>query len=213
MNRATAKFMFDQDFAAVREAKPAAHEAAVNEADAIGHARGFAAAMAEARAGAEHSSAAALERIAAMLEEFKQELAAAEARFETEAVAVAVAIAKKLAPALIEREPVAEIAALVSDCFRHLVAAPHLVVRVSEAQQGSVGQAIEEIARQRGVASHLVVLAEPEIATGDCRIEWADGGVRRDRAATEATIDEAVSRYVEARIAAGNENVSRRSDR
>jgi flagellar assembly protein FliH len=217
MGSATAKFMFDQDFAAVREAKPAvavpAHETAVKEADAIGHARGFAAAMAESRVGAEHRSAAALERIAALLDDFKQELAAAEARFETEAVAVAVAIAKKLAPALIEREPVAEIAALVSGCFRHLVAAPHLVVRVSEAQQGSVGQAIEAIARERGVASHLVVLAEPEIATGDCRIEWADGGMRRDHAATEAAIDEAVSRYVEARIAAGKENVSRRSDR
>src|SRR5579862_8108190 len=119
MSPATAKFMFDQDFAAVREAKPAValatHETAVRDADAVGHARGFAAAMTEARAGAEHRSAAALERIAARLDEFRQELAAAEARFETEAVAVAVAIAKKLAPALIEREPIAEIAALVSE--------------------------------------------------------------------------------------------------
>ena len=44
-----------------------------------------------------------------------------------------------------------------------------------------------------------MVLAEPDIALGDCRIEWADGGVTRDSAATEAAIDEAVARYVAAR--------------
>jgi flagellar assembly protein FliH len=217
MSRASTKFMFDQDFAAACEVKPAialaAHEAALRQADALGHARGFAAATAEALVGAEHRSAAALERIAAVLDDLKRELSAAEARFETEAVEVAVAVAKKLAPALIEREPIAEIAALVVECFRHLVAAPHLVVRVSEAQHASVGRAIEEIARERGVASHLVVLAEPEIATGDCRIEWADGGVRRDRAATGAAIEEAVSRYVEGRIADGKQDASRRLDR
>ena len=217
MTRASAKFMFDQDFAAAREAKPAValavHEAALQDADAIGHARGFAAASAQALSGAEHRSATALERIAILLDDFKRELAVAEARFETEAVEVAVAVARKLAPALIAREPIAEIAALVVDCFRHLVSAPHLVVRVSEAQHVSVGKAIEEIARERGVASHLVVLAEPEIATGDCCIEWADGGVRRNRAATEAAIEEVVSRYVEGRIADGKENASRRFER
>ena len=43
------------------------------------------------------------------------------------------------------------------------------------------------------------MLAEPGMALGDCRIEWADGGLARDRAATEAAIDEAVGRYVAAR--------------
>jgi flagellar assembly protein FliH len=44
-----------------------------------------------------------------------------------------------------------------------------------------------------------VVLAEPDIAPGDCRIEWADGGVNRNRASAEAAISEAVNRYVAAR--------------
>jgi flagellar assembly protein FliH len=93
---------------------------------------------------------------------------------------------------------------LAMDCFRHLVTAPHVVVRVNDAQHASVGKPIEEMVRARGLASHLVVLAEPDIQTGDCRIEWADGGVNRDRGATEAAIDEAVSRYVKARLAAAS---------
>ena len=58
---------------------------------------------------------------------------------------------------------------------------------------------LEEIARLRGFEGRLVVLAEPDIALGDCRIEWADGGLARDRAATEAAIAEAVERYVAVR--------------
>jgi flagellar assembly protein FliH len=217
MTRASAKFLFDQDFAAAGEAKPsvplAAHEVKLKEAEAIGYRHGFAAAQAEALADAEQRSAAAIERVASTLEDLGRGLSATEAKLETEAVDVAVAVAKKLAPALIEREPLAEIAALVIDCVRHLVAAPHLVVRVSDAQHASVGARIAEIARARSLASHLVVLAEPDIQTGDCRIEWADGGVTRDRAAIEAEIDEAVSRYVNARLAASTQEAPRRFDR
>ena len=43
------------------------------------------------------------------------------------------------------------------------------------------------------------MLAEPDIAPGDCRIEWADGGIKRDSAAIEAAIDEAVARYIASR--------------
>jgi flagellar assembly protein FliH len=44
-----------------------------------------------------------------------------------------------------------------------------------------------------------VVLGVPDIQIGDCRIEWADGGLTRDRATTEAAIVEAVDRYVAVR--------------
>jgi flagellar assembly protein FliH len=205
---APAKFLFDHDFAApaaVKTAIPlAVHEANLMEADASAYQRGFAAARAEIVAEAEQRSAAALEGIAARLEDVMRGLSGVEARLETEAVDVAVAVAKKLAAALIAREPLAEISALAMDCFRHLVTAPHVVVRVNDAQHASVGKPIEEMVRARGLASHLVVLAEPDIATGDCRIEWADGGLTRDRSATEAAIDEAVARYVKARLAAAS---------
>ena len=47
------------------------------------------------------------------------------------------------------------------------------------------------------------MLAEPDIATGDCRIEWADGGVVLERAAIEAKISELVGRYLASRDQAG----------
>jgi flagellar assembly protein FliH len=200
---ARAKFMFDVDFAAGsdparRGITPAAHEAALAEARAKAYRDGVAAAVAEAEA----RSAVALERIAATLEDAARRLAAIETRLEAEAVEVAVAVARKLAPELIAREPLAEIAALARGCFAQLVAAPHVVVRVSDALHAPAREQLEQTARLHGFDGRLIVLGEPEIASGDCRIEWADGGIVRDRAATDAAIAAAVNRYAAARRAA-----------
>jgi flagellar assembly protein FliH len=203
MMRAPAKYLFDDDFARVGDARPTIglveHAAKVKDAEAGAFNRGFAAATAEARTSAETRSAATLERVAVALEDLNRGLSAVAAKVECEAVEVAVAVARKLAPELIAREPFAEIAALAADCFRQLIAVPHVVVRVNDALQLTARGKLDEIVRARGLESRLVVLAEPEIAVGDCRIEWADGGVTRDSAATTAAINEAVKRYLDAR--------------
>lgn len=203
---APVKFLFEDDFAAKEAARPAeptvplsAHQAALAEAEARGHRTGFAAAEAKAIAEAERRAAAAYERVAAGIEALARGLLAVETRLEAEAVEVAVAVARKLAPELVAAEPLAEIAALAADCFRHLIAAPHVAIRVNDALYESARARLEEIARLHGFDGRLVVLAAPEIAAGDCRIEWADGGMVRDCAAVEAAIAEAVARYVAAR--------------
>ena len=122
---------------------------------------------------------------------------------ETEAVDVAVAVARKLCSELVSREPLGEITALVSDCFSHLVATPHLVVRINDQLYDAARANIERQAAQSGFEGRLVILAEPDIATGDCRIEWADGGVVLERAAVEAKISELVGRYMASRDQAG----------
>src|SRR5215468_650727 len=192
MGSAPAKFMFDNDFAAGgRGSKPtislADHAEKVAQAEAAARARGFA----EAGREAEQRAAVALERIAALLQGLDRSLAAVQARLEAEAVEVAVAVARKLVPALIAREPLAEVSALAADCFRHLVASPHIVVRVSDTLHASAREQLDEIIRRLGLESRLV-------APGDCRIEWADGGICRDSAAVAAAIDQAVTRYVSA---------------
>lgn len=203
--RAPAKYLFDDDFARAGNGKPsialAEHAIKVKEAESAAFARGFAAAAAEAKTATEAHAAAALERIAVALETLDRGMSSVTARLESEAIEVAVAVARKLAPELIAREPFAEIAALATDCFQHLVATPHVVVRVNDALHQTARAKLDDIVRARGLDSRLVVLAEPDIAHGDCRIEWADGGINRDSAATTAAIDEAVKRYVDARLA------------
>jgi flagellar assembly protein FliH len=212
--RAPAKYLFDMDFGSRAEAKPtitlAEHETRLAEAEAAAYHKGATVAEVQALAESNRLTAAALERVADAFDSLDRALRGIEARLEAEAVEVAVAVARKLSPALIAREPFAEIAALATECFRHLVASPHVVVRVNDALYATTREKLEEIVRASGFEGRLVVLAESEIAPGDCRIEWADGGVNRSRAASEAVIGEAVVRYITARTAANpNDSIGR----
>jgi len=199
---APAKFLFDVDFAAGAKREPtialAEHAAKLAEAETAAHRRGYAEAQNDARVAADRRMAEALERIVSSLGEANKTFAAIEARLETEAVEVAVAVARKLAPALIAREPFAEISALAGSCFRELLASPHIVVRVNDALYAEAREKLDDIARAHGFEGRLVVLGEPSVALSDCRIEWADGGINRNNAATDAAIGEAVARYVNA---------------
>ena len=201
---AQAKYLFDQDFApnanpAEKPIAPSEHAILLGEAESKGFRDGFAAAEKEGTAIAARRAAEAFEQIGDALDRLARGLAAVEQRLETEAVELAVAIARKLAPELVLREPFAEIAALAADCLKQLSHAPHIVVRVNDSLHETARERLDEIARTRGFEGRLVVLADPEIAAGDCKIEWADGGVVRNAAKTDLAIGNAIGRYLGAR--------------
>jgi flagellar assembly protein FliH len=200
---APAKFMFDIDFSAPdrsREKVPPAEVAQkVAAAEAKGYRDGFDAGQREAKAESDRRTALALEEIKIAMQGIAACLAGVESRMETEAVDVAVAVARKLCSELIAAEPLGELSGLVSECFSHLVSTPHLVVRVNDQLYEAARERIERLVKPSGFQGRLVILAEPEIATGDCRIEWADGGVVLERAAIEAKINELVGRYIASR--------------
>jgi flagellar assembly protein FliH len=201
---AQAKYLFDQDFAAgangaaSRTPSPSDYALKLTEAEAKGFREGFDAAEHELAAVAQRRTAAATEQIADALDRLARGLAAVEARLEAESVELALALARKLAPELVSRQPFAEIAALAADCFKQLTQAPHVIVRVNDALHATARAQLEEIARMSGFDGRLVVVAEPEIAPGDCTIEWADGGVIRDQATINRTIGDTVGRYLDA---------------
>jgi flagellar assembly protein FliH len=201
---APAKFMFDMDFAApdkAREKPPTAADIAqkVASAEARAYRDGFDAAQREAKVESDRRAALALEEIGIAIKGIASRFAGIETRMETEAVDVAVAVARKLCSELLAAEPLGEITSLVSDCFSHLVSTPHLVVRINDALYEDARERIEQLSKQSGFEGRLVILAEPSIASGDCRIEWADGGVVLERAAIEAKINELVGRYMASR--------------
>ena len=202
---APAKFLFDMDFSAPdklreRPATPAEISQKIAEAEARAYRNGYDAAQREAKAESDRRTALALEEIGIAIKGIAQRFSGIEVRMETEAVDVAVAVARKLCNELVSREPLGEITALVADCFSHLVSTPHLVVRINEQLYEGAREGIERLAAHSGFTGRLVILAEPDIATGDCRIEWADGGVVLERAAIEAKINELVGRYMASRV-------------
>jgi flagellar assembly protein FliH len=200
---APAKFMFDTDFSATDKARERQTQAELAQKIAAAEARayrdGYGAAMRDAKAESDRRTALAMEEISIAMRSIAAGFAGIESRMETEAVDVAVAVARKLCSALIAEQPLGEITALVSDCFVQLVSTPHLVVRINASLYEIAHERIELLAKQSGFQGRLVILAEPEIETGDCRIEWADGGLVLDRAAVEAKINELVGRYIASR--------------
>jgi flagellar assembly protein FliH len=205
---APAKFLFDMDFGAPdktreRPATPSEIAQKIAAAEARAYRDGYDTALREARAESDRRAALALEEIGIAIKGIVTRFSGIETRMETEAVDVAVAVARKLCNELIAGEPLGEITALVSDCFSQLVSTPHLVVRINDSLYELARERIERLAKQSGFEGRLVILAEPEIVTGDCRIEWADGGVVLERAAIEAKISELVGRYMASRDQAG----------
>src|SRR5580692_8028165 len=152
---AAKKFLFDVDFARDNGGEPAGPAITLAE-----HALKLAAAETDAAVESGRRMADALERIATGLTMANDGLHAIETRLECEAVEVAVAVARKLAPALIAREPFAEISALAGDCFRQLIAAPHVAVRVNDALYATAKEKLDDIVRAKSFEGRLVVLAE-----------------------------------------------------
>ena len=205
---APAKFLFDLDFAAPDVAKERAATAIevaqqIADAEARAYRAGYEAARHEAKAESDRRAALALEEIGISIRAIAGRFATIEERMETEAVDVALSVARKLCAEMIAAEPLTEVMALVSDCFRHLTSTPHIVVRINDALYDAERAQIEQLAKRNGFEGKLVILVEPDIATGDCKIEWADGGVTLDRATIEAKISELVGRYLASRNQAG----------
>lgn len=127
---------------------------------------------------------------------------------EEDAVSLAFLVARRLCSQLIGRQPLAETIALVSECLGPLRKAPHLVIRVAEQDRDALTALVEPIVHEKGFEGRLVVLGEAEISSGDCHIEWADGGIKRDLKTLETEIDGSIRAYLQARNGSGPEQAA-----
>jgi flagellar assembly protein FliH len=209
---APAKFLFDTDFSVAKTKERVITSAEVTErmaeAETRGYRSGYDAGQHEATVENGRRLSLTLDQIGRSIETLVGHFSGAEARMEVEAVDVAVSVAKKLCTQLMAAEPLTEAMALVGECFKQLTSTPHIVVRINEQVYDGARPHIERLAKQSGFEGRLVILAEPDIPGGDCKIEWADGGVTLDRATTETKIDELVGRYMASRNRAAAETMT-----
>jgi len=182
------KFMFDTDFRG--NGRKAVDEAALETA----RAEGFHSGLDQARRDADHNLGALLAQLVrqteALLSQQDQRLAAIEAQ----AAQLAVATARGLAGAALADKPLAQLLTAARESMAHARHAPHLAIRVHESLVETVEGKLAALARETGFAGRIVVLGEPDIALGDGRLEWADGGIAIER----AQLDEAVGKAVAA---------------
>lgn len=109
---------------------------------------------------------------------------------------VALEIATALVPALIAREPLAEIEQLFGACVEHLKAEPRIVIRVEDQLIETLKDKIDGIAHQAGYPGRIVLLGEPEFLPAQCQIEWSDGGVNHRSPEQQGVIKKILADYV-----------------
>ncbi|MBY0610753.1 MAG: hypothetical protein K2P80_01080 [Beijerinckiaceae bacterium] len=170
------------------------HEAALREAEAKAFLRGHVEGAAAARLEEEARLARALEGMTAVLRQSAERLGHIETQASGEALRFAIEFAGMLSGSLVAERPIGPIAAAARQVFGDLRGVPHVAVRVAPDLVEPAREALSRIAREIGLDAKMIVLGEPEIATGDCRIEWADGGIVRDQALLKSKLDDAVTR-------------------
>jgi len=202
-----ARYLFDEVFALemanATQADPmvstTVHEAAVTAAREEGYAKG----VADGRRLAEETIAKriadSLAKLTAGLDGLVKRAAADRLDVEVAAVEMAQHAASRLAPQLVAREPAAELAAMLRTCMAEVRDVPHIAIRVSEDLVEDMRAHADRSAAEAGFAGTVIVLGDPDIAPGDGRIEWADGGVVRNMPAVMAAIDVAVTDYLAAK--------------
>jgi len=142
--------------------------------------------------------AQALEQVSMRLDALAGELGAIEAAASAEAIRFAHAFAVKLAGRLLDDAPMASIEEAARAIFDDLRGQPHVAVRVAPALVDAAKDRLATVARERGFDGRLIVLGEPEIPSGDVRIEWADGGIARERGRAEQLLAAAVEQSLAA---------------
>lgn len=201
------RFLFDTDFRspvappprdeapaaealaeAQARAEAAAREAAREAAEAEAYARGLQEGRAQAEAQVQTRLADALNRVAAAAAGMIAAADERDAAREAQALDFAVALGRKIAGAALDHHPVAAITEAAGRALQHLRGVPHLAIRVHDALVDETQGQVARLARERGYEGRLIVLGDPGMAPGDARIEWADGGVVRERAAIEAAL-------------------------
>ncbi|GJD95980.1 FliH/SctL family protein [Methylobacterium iners] len=186
------RFLFDTDFRQRDDAATAKEAAAMAEAVAQAHARGLQEGRAQAEAQAAARMADALTRLGLSAAGLIGQSDARDAEREEQALSFAVALARKVAGDALDAQPLAAITDAARSALQHLRGVPHLVVRVHDSLIDETEALVKRLARERGFEGRLVVLGEPDLPPGDARLEWADGGVVRDRARIEAAVLDAV---------------------
>jgi flagellar assembly protein FliH len=111
---------------------------------------------------------------------------------DTQTRQLVLAIAKKILPDFTAKNGLQEIEALLGDTIRDMAREPRLVVRVHENMFDTVNERVQALATQRAYPGKVIVLADSEVASGDCRVEWADGGVERNTQSTWNKIQETI---------------------
>lgn len=159
---------------------PAFSEADVEAAREIAFAEGQQA----GRTVAERSTAARTATVLAAIADQLHDATASAARQQTviirDATALALAICRKLLPQTYRDAAGEEITGLLSRTLPRISDQSQVLIRVAVVLVEEISQSVANAVETAGFTGTAKVIGDESLAEGDCRIEWAQGGLTRD---------------------------------
>jgi flagellar assembly protein FliH len=115
-------------------------------------------------------------------------------RVRAEAALLALAAAKKIAPAALAALPAGDVENALREAMHQAIGEPRITLRAAPDVVAALESRIAGIAHEEGYDGRVMIATDPLITGADCRIEWRGGGSERSEAAIEAALDTLITR-------------------
>ena len=102
-----------------------------------------------------------------------------------DAARLALAMAKRIAPAALEALPAGDVEIALRQAMHQAIAEPRITLRAAAAVVEILEPRLADIAHEEGYEGRVAVAADPAMTGADCRIEWRGGGAERSESAIE----------------------------
>ena len=197
MSTGARKFTFDTEFSGGDDRQAPAAQARQKQTLTIEELENLKTlARHEGASSAEIRAAEALERgIAALTISVRAALDNSHAEIEVirdEAARLALAMARKIAPAALAALPSGDVEIALRQAMHQAIAEPRITLRAAPAVIQALEPRLNDIAHEEGYDGRVLFAADPAMTGADCRIEWRGGGAER----CEQTIEEALSALI-----------------
>jgi flagellar assembly protein FliH len=194
------KFTFDTEFSGSEDRRAPAAQARQKQTLTIEELENL---KVLARSEGENSAQAraneALERtIAALTISVRAALDISHAEVEQlrdDAARLALAMAKKIAPAALAALPTGDVETALRQAMHQAIAEPRITLRAAPAVTQVLEPRLNDIAHQEGYEGRVLIAADPAMTGADCRIEWRGGGAERSESSIEDALNALISRH------------------
>jgi flagellar assembly protein FliH len=194
------KFTFDTEFTGSQDRRAPAAQARQKQTLTIEELENLKTlARSEGENNAQIRAAEALERtVAALTISVRAALDISHAEIEQvrdDAARLAMAMAKRIAPAALAALPAGDVEAALRQAMHQAIAEPRITLRAAPAVTEVLEPRLNDIAHEEGYEGRVLIAADPTMTGADCRIEWRGGGAERSESIIEDALSALISRH------------------
>ena len=194
------KFTFDTEFSGSEDRRAPAAQARQKQTLTIEELESLkSTARNEGESSAQARATDALERtVAALTISVRAALDVSHAEIEQvrdDAARLALAMAKKIAPAALAALPTGDVEVALRQAMHQAIAEPRITLRAAPAVTAVLEPRLNDIAHEEGYEGRVLIAADPAMTGADCRIEWRGGGAERSESSIEDALNALISRH------------------